>query len=100
MAETLSLSKPITAHGNEVTALTLRLPTGKDISACGVPYKLAADGEMSINAPAMHRMIAQLAAVPPSSVDQMAAGDWNRAAMLVLGFITAEAETQPATKPN
>ena len=31
---TISLSKPITAHGAEVSELTLREPTGDDVERC------------------------------------------------------------------
>lgn len=88
------LSKPISAHAEEVTTLTLRAPTGKDLRSCGVPYKLTSDAEMTIEAAGMHRMISALAGIPPSAVDQLAAGDWNACAMAVLDFITpAQATT-------
>ena len=95
MPHTLMLSAAVTAHGQQVDRLTLRLPTGKDLRSCGLPYKLTAEGEIAINAAPMHRMIAELAAVPPSTIDQLSAGDWNNAAMVVLGFITGSAETPP-----
>lgn len=92
----ITLSKPITAHGEELTKLTLRAPTGKDLRACGVPYKLTAEGEMTIEAAGMHRMISALAGVPPSAIDQLAAGDWSGAAMAVLDFITPAQATTTA----
>lgn len=100
MAEpvTITLSQPIEAHGERLTALSLRAPTGKDLRTAGLPYKLTADGAIAIEAANMHRMIAALAAVPPSTVDALSAADWNDAAMAVLGFITPAPATEPAPK--
>ncbi|MGX9966067.1 phage tail assembly protein [Roseomonas sp. F4] len=101
MSKTIPLSKPIQDQGEQVTALTLRLPTGKDLRTCGVPYKLTQDSEIIIEAAAMHRMIGKLSGLLSSSIDQLTAGDWNAAAQEVLGFITAEeATTTPAAAPK
>ena len=99
MAFTVTLAAPITAHGATLSALTLRQPTGKDLRTCGLPYKLTGAGDIAIDAQPMHRMIAELAAVPPSSIDQLSAGDWNAVAMVVLGFITGSADPMPASPP-
>jgi hypothetical protein len=99
MAVDLKLSKPVQAHGEVVTALTLREATGKDLRTAGLPYKLGADGGIAIDAGNMGKMIAQLAAVPTSTVDLLAAPDWNAAAMVVLGFITGSAETPASQNP-
>jgi hypothetical protein len=92
------LSKPIEAHGNTLSELKLREPTGRDLRTCGVPYRLGADESMQIEASVMHRMIAQLAQVPPSAVDQLSASDWQEAATVVLGFFgPATGSSAPTT---
>lgn len=88
---TLDLSVPVQAHGETVARLSFRAPTGRDIRAAGLPYRLAADGEVLVDAAAMHRMIVALAAVPPSTVDAMAAADWQAAMAVVLGFFGSAA---------
>lgn len=100
MTVSVPLSKPVQAHGQDVSALTLREPTGKDLRTAGLPYKLGADGSIAIDAANMAKMIAQLAAVPPSTVDALAAPDWNAVAMVVLGFTTGSAETPPGPAMN
>lgn len=87
MTETIPLAKPVQAHGKALAELTLRRPTGKDLRICGHVYKLTADGEIAVQAPAMHRMIAELAGVPPSAIDLLDGADWEAASQTVLGFI-------------
>lgn len=87
MSLTLPLARPVEAHGETVAALTLREPTGKDLRQCGLPYRISMEtGEATIDAPAMAKMIAALAAVPPSTVDRLSAEDWQAAMAAVLGF--------------
>ena len=101
MAEVISLAHPVKAHGKELAELTLRRPTGRDMRVCGQVYKLTTDGEIAVQAQAMHRMIAELAGVPPSAVDLLDAADWNAASAVVLGFImAAETKTPPQTEPT
>ncbi|NKE48430.1 phage tail assembly protein [Roseomonas frigidaquae] len=87
---TLKLSAPITAHGDPMTALNLRHATGRDIRECGLPYRLDSEGGIIIDSRAAHRMIAQLAAVPPSSIDQLSGPDWNNAAQAVLTMVAGQ----------
>ncbi|MFH5926444.1 phage tail assembly protein [Roseomonas xinghualingensis] len=91
----LPLGKPIKAHGAEVQRLTFRMAKGEDITACGVPFTLSSAGEADIKAPAMSRMIATLASIPPSSVAQMDAPDWLAAAGMVIGFFTEPTQAKP-----
>jgi hypothetical protein len=91
MAEnnTLTLTKPITAHGQEMTTLSFRELTGGDLTSCGVPFTLGANEAVEIKADAMGRMIAALASIPPSSVAHMNGSDWMAAAGKVVGFFGA-----------
>ncbi|MBR0677948.1 phage tail assembly protein [Roseomonas alkaliterrae] len=83
----IPLSTPIEAHGETLSEITLREPTGRDLRLCGLPYRIAMEtGEATIDAPAMAKMIAALAAIPPSAVDRLSAEDWQAAMGAVLGF--------------
>ncbi|HUB49341.1 MAG TPA: phage tail assembly protein [Acetobacteraceae bacterium] len=71
------LSHPVKAHGRDISELTLRPLTGKDLRICGAPYRIGRAGEEGIvDAQAVSAMISELAGVPISSVDQLAAVDW------------------------
>jgi hypothetical protein len=43
MSKTIALSKPIRAHNQDVSELTLREPTGADLVAAGVPFSTSID---------------------------------------------------------
>ena len=73
----VTLSQPIKAHGRDVSELSLRPLTGRDLRICGAPYRIGRAGEEGIvDAQAVSAMISELAGVPISSVDQLAAVDW------------------------
>ena len=86
----ITLSRPILAHGEEKKSILLREPNGKDIAACGYPFTIAAHLEPRISGAEMRAMIAACAGIPPSSVDQLAANDFNMLAMHILGFFLVE----------
>jgi hypothetical protein len=88
------LSAPIEAHGETLHALAIRQPTGADLRVMGMPFTMTADGGVQMDGKGMHKAIAQLAAIPPSSVDRMSAGDFMAAATAVLGFF---GEAPPAS---
>ena len=80
---TIPLKVPIQAHGEEVSSLTLRRPTGKDIRICG----FIADANGEINTQAIHNYIVQLGGIPGSSVDRLDAEDFMSAMVAVCGFL-------------
>ena len=84
------LTKPIQAHGEEVTVLRWREPTGGDIERAGNPISLEGFGQerprLSFDEKKMAAMISQLASIPPSSVKMLAARDWNAIAFKVFRF--------------
>ncbi len=91
----IKLTKPIKAHGETLSALTLREPTGADIVECGFMWKFENVGPTSvrmIDAPAVSRFISELAGIPLPSVGQMSVTDWVRAMGEVVGFL-ADTET-------
>lgn len=85
MSETIHLTKPITAHGAEVSELTLKEPTTDDIIACGYPLMIA-DGAVLPQAGPVAKYIARLGGVPPSSVKQLSPADFNACMTAIVGF--------------
>jgi hypothetical protein len=97
VANTLSLTTPIKAHGEMVSELTFREPLGKDIRVLGFPFEGSGEngkGRGSVDAAGVSRYIVTLANVPLSSVDQLSAPDWTAAMGLVAGFF---ADTEPSS---
>ena len=71
---TFPLPKPIKAHGKEMTELTIKEPTGKDVIAVGTPVDFDPTQDpprLYMNTQKMAAMISRLAEVPPSSVEQL-----------------------------
>ena len=108
---TITLSRPVQAHGEEITKLEIREPLGVDIRLCGLPFSLApgtagGDGEVQIREAAITKYISRLAKVPPTTVDQLAPNDWMTAMGAVLGFFDdaagtlTSASTMPSTSPG
>lgn len=89
---TVPLSKPVTAHGEEVQELTLRpLDGSKEILEFGLPMLniISSDGEslgIEIRTKVVARYISKLAAVPMSTVQTLQPQDFNRCAAVVQGF--------------
>ena len=87
---TITLSKPITAHGEQIQELTLREPTIKDVRKLGLPYLIHTDGSggssVEIRADTILNYASTLAAVPPSSIDQLALADFSPLQAAVMGF--------------
>ena len=88
----MKLSKPIQAHGQEVTDLNFREPTGSDITRDGFPFKIENGGVRVIDTQAVSRLISSLASIPPSSVGALSIVDYSRAMGEVMGFF-ADMET-------
>jgi|GEM_PF-1140772 len=75
----MKLSKPIQAHGAEVTEVVLRAPTGADIRLLkALPFWLTEDEVIDINTNVAAKYVAHLASIPPSSVDKLSGPDLNQ----------------------
>ncbi|MBS1198161.1 MAG: putative rane protein [Proteobacteria bacterium] len=88
---TVKLSNSITAHGDEVSELTLRPPITKDIIQLGLPTLIipGADGEstgIEIRQPVIARYIMRLAGIPMSSVESLTISDFSLCTAAVMGF--------------
>ncbi|MGY1490719.1 phage tail assembly protein [Methylobacillus pratensis] len=88
--EIFKLKKPIKAHGEEVTELTLREPTGDDIEKFGFPYlvitKANGDTGIEIRTNVVYQYISKLAAIPKESAKQVSPGDLSLLSGMIMGF--------------
>lgn len=87
----VTLTKPITAHGEEVTELTFREPVPEDLMQIGSPVLMipSADGDMGIDVrpKIIGLYIARLAGIPPSSVKAMSITDFMVCQGALLPFL-------------
>ncbi|MBM6634621.1 phage tail assembly protein [Leclercia adecarboxylata] len=80
------LNQPVNAHGETISVLEFKEPTGKDVRELGYPYQMNQDESIKLQAHIIAKYIVRLASVPLSTVDQMSPGDLNTAGWLVAGF--------------
>ena len=91
----INLTTPVQAHGEMLKSITFRRPTGKDIMSIGDQYPIHIDwatGQVRPNPPAMGDMMSRLAAVPPSTIENMDAEDWSTCAHALMGFFPPGAQ--------
>lgn len=93
-----ALSKPITAHGEEVAELEISEPTARDVRELGYPFMAmpGADGQADFKLfpDVGAKYISRLAKIPMSSVDQMSPGDLMVLHTEICGFFEV---TEPQT---
>lgn len=90
----IKLTKPIKAHGEEVTELELKEPTGRDVQDIGFPYLILMTGDdqaLQVQVKTVGKYVSKLAGIPPSSVDQLSAGDLSTLTGAVMSFFGVEA---------
>lgn len=97
MSVTIPLKKPITAHDEELTVLTLREPTPEDLIQLGQPQLLipSADGEsvgIEVRPKVIAQYIVRLGGIPLSSVKALGMADFQKASGVVMGFFNAGEE--------
>jgi hypothetical protein len=100
MSKTVKLTKPIQAHSQTLTELTLREPKGRDIASCGLPRGFSQRRRalsMDVDTDAVHGYISTLGNIPPSSVDQLDAADWMTLMGEVLDFFAPAAPADRTT---
>ncbi len=90
MSIEIKLSKPVSAHGAEITSITLREPMGGDVIDCGFPMTMIAsegnDTEMRIDARIIGKYISKLGDVPLSTVKNLSMADIQAAQGIIMGF--------------
>lgn len=82
----MKLSKPIKAHGEEVTEINLTEPGAKDVRELGYPFMPDAQGDVKMYPDIAAKYICRLAKIPMSSVDQLAIGDLLQLHVEIIGF--------------
>lgn len=88
---TITLDVPVQAHGEMVSKLTFRRPTGADIMAVGEELPITINWDTGVVSPrpkTMGDMMSRLAAVPPSTIKAMDAKDWSTCAHALIGFFS------------
>ncbi len=97
---TFPLSKPITAHDEELTTLTLRKLGPADARAIrALPYHITSDESVHIDPEAAAKYIVKMARIPMSSVDQLDLADFNGLAWMVAGFFLRQG-SEPTTSSD
>ena len=105
MSTTVPLTKPVTAHGAEISEIVLREPTADDVMQLGSPQLLVptADGEsvaVEIRARVIGQYIMRLGAVPLSSVKALSLRDFTSLQGAVMGFFFAGDGEATPTSPT
>ena len=98
------LSKSINAHGESLSVLNLREPTGAEIIELGMPIVVTAEGSIDFKMKVVARYISRLATIPPNSVEQISPQDLMQLASEISAFFggpesvtTPNPETLPQT---
>lgn len=91
MSVTVPLAKAIKAHGEEVSELSFREPTTKDVIEIGLPTLIIPgdDGQstgVEIRQKVVARYISRLAAIPMGSVEALSLSDFSHCTAAVMGF--------------
>ncbi|UGY13740.1 phage tail assembly protein [Bradyrhizobium septentrionale] len=85
----ITLDKQVVAHGEKISELVFREPTGADIEAAGVPATIDFSVDpprIAFNQREMSAMMVQLAGVPPSTIKNLSSQDWINAAWRLSRF--------------
>src|SRR5262245_41091308 len=91
----IKLQTPVQAHGEMISELKFRRPTGGDIMGLGEGYPISINwqtGQITPNPPVMGQMMSTLAAVPPSTIKALDAEDWSTCAHALMGFFPPGAQ--------
>lgn len=96
----IPLSKPIMAHGKELTALVLREPSSKDEIELGQPFFIIVDNGgqgIKIQLAVVAQYIVRLAGIPLSSVHALERADFSKAQAAVMGFFGTDEGGRPSS---
>jgi len=92
------LSRPIKAHGEEVTELSIRRPTTQEARAIKLlPYTLGETGHPVADLEVAAKYLAVCAAIPAGSVNELDLFDLNTLAWMIVGFFLNPASPVPTT---
>lgn len=103
-SQKFTLIKPIKAHGEEITELTLREPDGDDVIELGYPYLVlmqAGDSVgVDIRARVVYSYVSRLAGIPLSSAKQIKLSDMAVLQGVVMGFFGEGLALTKETSPD
>jgi hypothetical protein len=91
----VDLNTAVMANGEMVKKLTFHEPTGNDMMQIGERWPVNIDwqsGEVTPNPLVMANVMAQLAAVPPSTIKMMKGKDFSTCAHALMGFFVPAAQ--------
>lgn len=86
----ITLKKPVMAHGEEITTITLREPNGNDIAKHGYPYTIDQNGHIILMPSPITDYICTLGMVTPSTINALSAPDMHALGWAVVGFFLGE----------
>lgn len=90
MALTVTLKKPIEAHGNMLEELTFGEPTGQLVVQLGEPFVLTMDQGIREVPGITVNYIVKLCKIPRSAAESMAPGDRKAVFLKLLPFLMPE----------
>lgn len=83
----IKLSKPINAHGEDVSELELAEPSTGDLIDLGDPMTINSDESICFKNDVIAKYISRLAKIPMSSVRELARADFIACKTAVAGFL-------------
>lgn len=95
---TVSLSKPVKAHGADVSELTFRRPTVSDTLDLGMPMGISTEGEATVlfRPTVIAKYAVRLASVPMGTIKALELDDWMAVQGVIQGFF-GRSEEAPAS---
>ncbi|KDD50170.1 phage tail assembly protein [Bordetella bronchiseptica] len=100
MSEEFPLTRKIKAHGEEVSALTIRELQPADARMVGaLPYYIAGDESVRIDPAAAAKHIVKMTGIPMGSVDQLHPVDFNALCWRAAGFFL-NSGSEPSTSSD
>lgn len=90
----VTLSKPVQAHGEDISVVELQDPSFEQIQKLGTPVSLDGNGNFTINTQVALKYIPELAGIPPSSLKNLSAYDLNNLCWAVWRFFMTNQPNQ------
>lgn len=100
MSVTIQLSQPVTAHGAEITEITMREPVPADTMDLGMPYVIdvsSDDPAIAFKPSVIAKYVVRLAGVPMSTVKALSMSDWQALQVEVQGFFGRSGGAAPSS---
>jgi len=90
MSTVIPLTKPIPAHGEEISSLTLRDPSSEDVMDLGYPFLVQVGDSgttgLEMRPKVVARYVSKLGQIPLSSVGKLDIPDLMKCQAAVMGF--------------